>query len=203
MEEIKIYSLSDNTGVRYVGKTEKSLKERFNGHKHDKSNTHKANWVKKVGSDNIKIGLLEICTKENWGERERYYIDFFKKEGCNILNMAVGGGGGVLGRKPTEEQINHFKKIRRGHIVSDETKKKISDSLKKLKDVKGRFGPDNKPIPYKRTQEHIEQIRDRMKGNLLSLGYKKTDETKKKISDYHKGTFLSEEIKNKISISKK
>ncbi len=66
-----------------------------------------------------------------------------------------------------------------GKKMSEETKKKISESLK------GR----------RQTDETREKLRNKLKGRHLS------ESAKEKLSNYHKGKHLSEETKKKISES--
>ena len=81
-------------------------------------------------------------------------------------------------------------KAMKGHLVSEETRKKISESQK------GKLF----------SEEHKKKLSEAQKGNKNSLGKKRSEETKNKLSEVHKGRpgpnkgkHLSEEIKNKIS----
>lgn len=90
-----IYALKDpGTGeVRYIGKTN-DLQARMRSHRWDKRNlnvqTHKAHWLRTFDGDPI-VKVLEICTAENWSERERFWIKRFRRGGSRLTNIADGG----------------------------------------------------------------------------------------------------------------
>jgi hypothetical protein len=86
--------------------------------------------------------------------------------------------------------ISQLAKIENGHnhkgkIVSEETRKIISENSKKLK----------------HTEETKEKCRQKSIG--LNIGRKRTEEERKKISEKRKGTKASEETKIKMSESSK
>jgi len=94
---IKIYALKNpiTDAVFYIGKTVGSLQTRLNSHIKDKEGSkEKIKIIKSIldKSEIPKIELIEEYTCENENEeinallREKYWIDFYKKEGniCNI-----------------------------------------------------------------------------------------------------------------------
>lgn len=92
---VYIYGLYSDyiNNIRYVGKTnnlEKRLKEHIGDAKRN-NNTHKHKWIRQSLNDNFKINicLIEECN-ENWEEREKYWIKFYK----NLTNLTEGGDGG-------------------------------------------------------------------------------------------------------------
>lgn len=93
----KIYILREKISgdIRYVGLTRNTLLQRLSGHLRDTSITHKTNWIKKVGKDNIEIILIEenINSKEEACEKEIFYISEYKKSGINLVNTTNGGDG--------------------------------------------------------------------------------------------------------------
>lgn len=107
MKTVSIYQLKHpiTLEIRYVGKTIESLNKRLEKHIYNRMNNSKVNkWCKKLKDLGLKplIELIEVCSEENWQEREIYWIAFYKKEG-NLLNIALGGESGNLGYKHTEE----------------------------------------------------------------------------------------------------
>lgn len=100
--EYKIYSLSHpiTKEIRYIGVTTGYLSQRFAQHKHNslKKNldTHVAKWFRFLNKENLLpvITLIETCTKENWEEREKYWI----KQYSNLTNIREGGRGVVVDR---------------------------------------------------------------------------------------------------------
>ena len=105
MNKVYIYGLVDPETyvVRYVGKTI-NLYERYYNHLQElndikKKNYHSKNWIRTLLKRGIipKVIILEMCTVENWQEKERFWISFYKDN--NLTNMTKGGdGGGMLGK---------------------------------------------------------------------------------------------------------
>lgn len=91
---IYIYKLVDpNTNeIRYIGKTG-NLKNRFSGHLSNakKLKSRLANWIKQLSTQNLQpiMEIVEICTIDNWEEREIYWINFFKTP--KLCNIHPGG----------------------------------------------------------------------------------------------------------------
>jgi hypothetical protein len=94
MTKIFIYGLSaEDNIIRYVGKS-----YRPNIRKNDHLSaakrgiiTYKNNWIRKVlnSGGTINIQILEECNKNNWVEKEKYWIKQFK----NLTNVSEGGEG--------------------------------------------------------------------------------------------------------------
>ena len=93
----KIYKIcNDINNKLYIGKTSRTLEQRFYEHKRDADNDkynsklHRA--MNKYGIEHFKIELIEECADEFLSSREKYYIDLFNSvlEGYNI---SYGGEG--------------------------------------------------------------------------------------------------------------
>jgi group I intron endonuclease len=148
-------------GKIYVGQA-KDFKSRLRCHKyHTKSNKKNSPFyaaLKKYGWDNFIINIIEKCDVEMLNEREEYWI---KEKNCLYpygYNLMKGG--------------NQYE-------MSDETKKKISESRKGIK-----F-----------SDKHIENLKKSHIGNKLS------EETKKKLSEINKGKIHSEDTRLKLRYS--
>lgn len=178
--KVLIYVLKhpDTKEVRYVGKTIRTLSRRLGNHianaKGNKHNKHLSNWILKILSENKRpiIELIEICDKENWQERERYWISHFP----NLINL-TDGGDGCEGFHHNPETLLKLHQINKGRKHTQEFKDNMSKRLR--------------GVPH--SMEHIEKIR------LANLGKKASEETKKKLSEAHKGIVQSEESKRKRS----
>ena len=96
MEQVKIYTLSGPKGVRYVGKTIQSLKDRLSGHLSSKSNDHRGNWISSLKARGIKptINLIDLVDEDVWQESEMYWIKKYKDEGFILTNTSAGGEDG-------------------------------------------------------------------------------------------------------------
>ena len=120
-----IYKIENKTnGKIYVGQTRRTLAERISEHKRKSRRlSYIDRAIKKYGIETFEITILEICdTLEKLNEREIFWI---KELNCKIpigYNMTDGG----LGRVVTDEERAHKSEAQKGHIVSEETRKKIS-----------------------------------------------------------------------------
>jgi group I intron endonuclease len=144
----------------------------------------------KYGSENFEFSILEeVLDLSLLNEKEIYWINF-KQSYLREFGYNISGGGGNT-------------------ITSEETKQKISQSLK------GKFaGEKHHLYGKKHSEETKEKIRQAQIGKKHTEESKKkigeksklnkhTEETKQKISNSHKGKEKSEETKQKISESKK
>lgn len=113
-----VYTLSDSTGIRYVGITQKSLTHRLSRHVSAKKILHKHRWIQKVlketGQRPIITSIAENLSETEALEIETNKINELKGQGIKLLNI-VNGGKGFTGQ----------------HTI--ESKQKISDSKKHLK----------------------------------------------------------------------
>ena len=155
-----IYTLCDSglPGViRYVGQTSQSLEERLRDHlkqalKRGKK-SHKCDWIRKVYSEgrSVQPGVIAFAsTNDEADTLEIQYISKFRSLGFDLTNIALGGST-VRGLKWSEEskkrasvaakrRIVHpkhteeFKKKlgdrRRGIVVTEETRKRLSLALR-------------------------------------------------------------------------
>lgn len=156
-----IIYVTENTvnGKRYVGQTIRKFEERQAQHKKDSEvcdyKLYRA--IRKYGWDNFNWAVIVegVESVESLNSLEQYWIkelDTFK----NGYNSTTGG---------------------EGCIVSDDTKKKMSESHK------------GKHL----SEEHRKKLSESHKGKQFS------EETKKKISESKKGRHFSEETRRKLS----
>lgn len=81
----------DDMNIRYVGKTT-DVQRRLLEHMCDTGNTHKAHWVQSLRGINKKISIrvvetLTNATEEEWQGSERFWISFYRNQGCNLTNL--------------------------------------------------------------------------------------------------------------------
>jgi group I intron endonuclease len=111
-----IYKITNKiNGKIYIGKTIKPIEKRWKCHRQQskrkgKCQSHLYSAIRKYGENNFILSLVEECCSEYGNTREQYWIKFYNSTNPSIgYNLTIGGDGG---------------------IVSEECKKKISDTLK-------------------------------------------------------------------------
>ncbi len=186
MKKSYIYMYLDQNNIPfYIGK---GKGDRYRVYKHLYRNSNKlvTDKIKEIGINNIKICFLNtdltnseaVCMEKYWiSGVGRYNLD--KGPLCNLTDGGTGNNGYVM-------TLEHKQKIsmamkgkkgnRTGCILSEETRKKISEGNKGKKvseEARKKIGRGNKG--KKRTEETKEKLRQ------LRLGKKATEETKEKM----------------------
>ncbi len=110
-----VYALFDPScgSMRYIGQTRQDIKTRMRRHKYDALRqkddgwddmTHRANWLRKVFSDNRlpEVEVIQVCSNpEEMNDFEKFWIEYFKSIGANLTNSTSGGEGGIVSREPS------------------------------------------------------------------------------------------------------
>lgn len=95
---IYIYGLVDprNDEIRYIGAS-KNPRKRLIEHIRDTKRNYRVIWINKLKRENLLPGIIiiEECTEENWQERERYLISFYRNQNARLTNLTDGGDGVV------------------------------------------------------------------------------------------------------------
>ena len=162
--KFKIYGLECLVNHKiYVGKTSKTLEERIHWHKYANSLIGRA--IRKYGWEKsfIAVILAECETNKEANELEKFWIAKLNCKAPNGYNLTDGGDGVT------------------GHVISLETRAKISAKLK----------------------GHIVSAETRRKLSIANKGKKISDEVKEKISKAGKGRKFSEETLLKMSKAQK
>ena len=148
-------------GKTYVGQR-KSSKEWYED-KYMGSGKHLKSAIKKYGIENFEKFLIQHCySKEETNKAEKFWIAEYRRRGKAEYNIADGGQGGNI----------------KGHSVSEETRKKISESLKGNQRHKG----------HHLTDETKRRISESNKGKpCWNKGKHWPEEHRKKLSEAHKG----------------
>lgn len=133
-----IYKIENKVnGKIYIGKTQKSIEERFNKHKYNHINgqTHLYRAMRKHSIDQFDITLIEECL-DDLNEREKHWINILRPE----YNMTPGGEGGdtsnslnwQIAMKEHHENRTYYPGARMlGKTHSEETKLKQSQKRTK------------------------------------------------------------------------
>jgi len=115
----------------------------------------------------------QYLINEEWGNPKMLNRScFYNGKRFSSIGVDLNGDKNpFFGKKHSEETINKIKAVRTGSKMSEEAKRKISESLKGNQYSKG----------YKPTAETLEKLR------IASTGRKHSEEAKQKISAAHKG----------------
>ena len=160
----KVYiHINKTNGKRYYGITKQEPKKRWQNGKKYGNNDHFTNAINYYGWDNfdhivIARGLTEEEAK--WLEIEliREFDTTNRDKGYNITK----GGEGTNGYKHTEETRKNIGKIHKGKTLSEETRKKLSEAMKRK----------NSPMKGKtHTEETRKNISEAMKGKGTTRVY--------------------------------
>ena len=169
--------------VRYVGKSV-DVENRYINHMCCKKNTHVYRWINKLKSSGLAPYLIVLeYNPDDWKDRERFWIQYFKNKGNRLTNL-TNGGDGIDGYTPSEE-----------------TKRKTSNTMKKYKKTKEHIEKirlSNKG--QKRSKEFCQKISKIKKEQKIWLGRKHSEESKKKMSIAATGR--KHTVENKIKMSK-
>lgn len=132
-----IYKITNKiNGKCYIGKSI-NIFRRWRDEKNFRGiNIYLKASFEKYGIENFTFEILEECIEEELNEKEKYYISLFdstnKEKG---YNMTFGGTGGRLTKEAIEKaketkKRNGYTKYWLGKQISEQTKEKISNSLK-------------------------------------------------------------------------
>lgn len=123
---IYIYRLIDpfTLDTRYVGKAV-NLERRFKAHisRCKRGKYHSALWIKGLLNKGKRpiIEVIEECAEADWQDREKYWIERYRKD-YDLTNISSGGEGGAsygrLGKPWSDEHRKNNKKARFGKTVN-------------------------------------------------------------------------------------
>lgn len=200
-----IYKIINDVNDKiYVGQTAETVEKRWLRHKRSRNykkyeHIHFYRALNKYGVEHftpIELEKVEANSKKELKEKldylEKYYIKLYKSFE-NGYNSTLGGDGGMLGFKHTEESRKKMSKAHKGVIPSEETRKKMSiaQTGKIVSKETRKILSDNlKSRGW--TQEAIRKSADK------HIGLKMSEETKKKIKTSQKRTILQYDLENKF-----
>lgn len=198
-------------GKYYIGQTN-NLEKRWKGHLQYAENEsgfliHSA--IRKHGSENFEFEMIEACEDEDANELEKKWILHYESfdKGYNLTS------GGDSEFKRSELTIQRMSESKRGHEVSEETRKKIGDANRgRVMSKEAREKMSRSRKGHEVSEETREKIREKHVGKNVSdetrkriseakVGKKQDPETIRKIAEKIKGKKLSEEAKKKIGMA--
>lgn len=172
-------------GMIYVGQTIQILEERWKQHRKINSNCRYLKYAfKKYGIDKFEFKMICICFDEELDKFEVQYIKLFNSMVPNGYNLRNGGNSG------------------RHH---EETKKKISDTLKNKKNMVVNIS-SNRKLGKPHNEETKQKISNSLKGRTDIvrtktsnwIGKHHTEESKNKMSESHKIKITQYDLNNNI-----
>jgi group I intron endonuclease len=171
---VGIYKITSPSGKIYIGQSI-NIKNRISTYRNKKCSEQPRLYksILKYGFENHNFEIVCNCDIIELNEKERFYQEFYDCIGEKGLNCVL------------------TKTKDRSGKSSEETKLKIS--LNNTKPFLGR----------KHTTESKIKMSNSLKGKKSRLGAILSKETKNKISNSHKGKTASDEVKLKMSISRK
>lgn len=130
-----IYGLFDprDGELRYIGKSEAGLKRRLAEHlmpSYLATPSHKNSWIKGLLAEGVQpvgVVLQRLSTSAELCDAERYWIAFFRAQGCRLTNM-TDGGEGLVGLAKSPETIAKMRAAKLGRKLSAETRAKMRAS---------------------------------------------------------------------------
>ena len=143
--------------------------------------------IQKYGRENFTVEQIDIAAdRDELDKKEIYWIDFYNSTNHSIgYNIHTGG--------------EH-------HVTSEETKKKISESMKgRIFSEEHRRKISEAKKGVKKSPEEVERMRQRMRGkyqgeNNYWWGKNRSDETKRKISIARKGKYALGDSPNALKV---
>lgn len=151
-------------GMKYIGITSKDVDKRWVNGRGYRTGKFK-NAIIKYGWENFNHEILKINLSEEEAKKlEIFYIKKLKTNNRNFgYNLTEGGDGTrgmqpCLGRKMSESEKTMRSKALMGHIISEETKRKIGEANKgKTTGMKG----------MRHSQKTIEKLKNTIQGRYI------------------------------------
>lgn len=169
------------------------------------SNEHLQRAFDKYGENNFKFEIIELCAEEELTKREDFYISHFNSmDDHHGFNQREAGKGGRLServKKKMSESRRGANNPRYGIKHTEETRKRISESLKKVS-YKLKISPENRKKmregqrnkPWKMPEELRKYHSEIRKGKPSpNKGKKYSYEIRIKMSEARKGMLYGED----------
>jgi len=117
--------------VQYVGKTN-NPRIRQKGHRNLRGTTRCDRWKRELKARGFEpvLEIIEECLPgTNWEERERYWIQYYKNAGCNLMNISSGGCSPPIPNHISENTRKFLRERFLGRPIPPEQRAQISKSL--------------------------------------------------------------------------
>lgn len=201
-----LYCLCHPTQIRYVGQTSRGADERLMGHtsmvQYRESKglrlSHSQRWIKKHGSENIAISVLEVCaTPDELDAAESRWIDSLEdltnlmpggnsRRGYKLpeeVSQARKGEGNPMYGRDRSELMDRIRALR--GPMSQEEREKRAERFREMhlsNPEAMKLGRD-RAAETQRTPEYRAEASERMKGSKNPMfGKKPTEEQRRAMS---------------------
>lgn len=166
--EYVVYIHTFPNGKRYVGIT-KDVNHRFRNGKGYQNQNVMYSAIQKYGWKNVETTIaFDHLTEQEAKAKEIEYIARFnttdRTYGYNQTFGGEGGNGRIESEKRKKETGERMSKLHKGVPLSDEHKRKISETLKGKKKFYGEEGRQ-RIIESNRTRHYSDQTRQKMSQN--------------------------------------
>lgn len=197
-------SLDASETIRYVGYTSFALERRIREHRSEakKGRSHRHKWVLSViaAGGEIKGRILETCSRDDWQQREAYWIASMAE---NRLVNATAGGEGLVA--PTEDVRKRIARRVSESLLGNQHRLGISHSLQERRLMSERIKASpafqaamaaRRGKPGRTLSDEVRakiaaakrgvkrpDMAARMRGNTLGANVRHTEEFKAKVAE--------------------
>lgn len=178
-DNYKVYMHTTPNGKRYIGITCRNVSKRWRNGDGYKTQRVFYRAISKYGWVNISHEVLHTGLSENAAkDKEKELIARYNATDSQFGYNVTAGGDGMSGYTCTEEHRENLRESHLGQKWTDESRKKLSESLK---------GHPSYTLGMKFNEGTRRKISEALKGRPVS------EETRRRISEAQKGKALSEE----------
>ena len=191
-EEITLIYLVENCygdpNKVYIGKNRKGAETRKYKHTYTYGKDINYTYIDEINS----------WLRKDWKPLECYWIEQFRQWGFEVQNKNPGGGGTI---KQSSETCLKKSKSMMGHIISDETRERMSRA-KKGKFISPMIGKKqsqetiDKRVSKTRGLVRTEELKERMR--IISTGRKMSKLSKDKIGEKNSKIVIQKTLQDKF-----
>ncbi len=141
-----LFSTRDENSIKYVGVTTRTISQRFYGHKYccmhpEKRGlpVHKWMYSEIQNGFEIKYKQIDTCKESLWEEKEKYWINYYKKLGFKLLNISNGGNGVVTKEMRTKSSLQRSIDAHKKPIVALDDNLKIKYTFNSISEASNFF----------------------------------------------------------------
>lgn len=133
--------------------------------------------------------------EQDWQERERYWIAFYRQAGARLLNHTDGGEGIVNPDEHTRHRLGDYWRGRKrpDHVIEKQRQSMLG--FRHTEESKQKMAESRRGLKLDLSDAQREALR------IRALGHKASDETKKRMSDARKGRKWSDEQRKNYLIA--